>query len=109
MKWHWFGMIVGALLYILALIPGFPPHRADIVFMTLSGMLVASVSVLGFDLPYPHKKLGIALLTFGCVLFLGSVLMIIFDHPYILFVTLIPSLALVLFGLRLLAKRNARE
>lgn len=106
MKWHWFGLVAGALLYILALIPGFSPHRADVLFMILSGMLIASISVLGFDTPYQYKRLGRFLVVIGCLLFLGSALMSIFQHPYILFVMAVPSIGLVLFGVRLLVKRG---
>jgi hypothetical protein len=106
MKPQWILLILGAGLYVLALFPGAIPHRADMQVMIISGMLIASVSILGFDHPYPHKKMGVALLTIGCVLFLSGVLMAIFKHPYILFVTIVPSLGLVLFGIRLQIKRD---
>lgn len=109
MKWHWFGLIAGVLLYILALIPGLPPHRADVLFMILSGMLVASISILGFDTPHPSRKLGLMLVAIGALLFLGSALMAAFEHPYVLFIIAVPSLGLALFGVRILVAKDVSE
>ena len=53
MKLHWLGLIGGVFFYILALLPGVLPHRADIVFMIFSGLLIASFTFIGFDIPSP--------------------------------------------------------
>lgn len=109
MKWHWIGLITGVLFYILALIPGMLPHRVDILFMILSGMLIASYSFMGFDVPSPRKKLAVSSLMIGSLVLLSGVLMAIVGHAYILFIVAVPSLGFVFFGLRYLLDEKKRD
>lgn len=109
MKLHWFGLILGITFYILALIPGVLPHRVDIIFMILSGLLIVSFTIIGFDIPTPRKKLAILSLLIGCLVFLAGVLMTISGHPYILFIVAVPSVGLVFFGLRQLLNERKRD
>jgi hypothetical protein len=109
MKMHWIGLIAGALFYIFALIPGVLPHRVDVVFMILSGLLIASFSFIGFDVPFPRKKLAVSLLMIGGMILLGGILIAIIGHPYILFIITVPALGLVIFGLRQLLDEKKRD
>ena len=95
MKLHWLGLILGITFYLLVLIPGVLPHHVDMMFMILSGMLIVSFTIIGFDVPTPRKKLAVSSLLIGCLVFLAGVLMAISGHPYILFVVAVPSLGLV--------------
>jgi hypothetical protein len=106
MKLHWFGLLAGMLFYFLALLPGLLPHRADMLFMIFSGMLVATSSFLGFDNPSPLKKLSGILMTIGGLVLLGGVFMVLIGHPYILYIVAVPSLGFILFGLRQLLFRD---
>jgi hypothetical protein len=109
MKLHWLGLIGGVFFYILALLPGVLPHRADIVFMIFSGLLIASFTFIGFDIPSPRKKLAILSLTIGSLVLIGAALMAITGHPYILFIIAVPTLGLVFFGLRQLLDERKRD
>lgn len=62
MKSHWFGLLAGMLFYCLALIPGLLPHRADMLFMILSGTLVAITG-------HPYALFIVAIPSLGLALF----------------------------------------
>ena len=100
MKLHWLGIILGITFYILALIPGVLPHRVDMTFMILSGLLIVSFTIIGFDIPTPRKKLAVSSLLIGCLILLAGVLMAISGHPYILFIVAVPSLGFIFLALK---------
>lgn len=100
MKLHWLGLILGVTFYVLAFIPGVPPHRMDMAFMILSGLLIASFTIIGFDIPTPRKKIAVLSLLVGCLVLLAGVLLAISGHPYILFIIAVPSLGFVFLALK---------
>jgi hypothetical protein len=77
--------------------------------MILSGLLIVSFTIIGFDVPTPRKKLAVSSLLIGCLVLLAGVLMAISGHPYILFIIAVPALGLVFFGLRQLLDERKRD
>lgn len=100
MKLAWFGLSVSAAFFLLGLISGMLLHRGDVLFLILSGILSASISMVGFDIPPPTRKLGVLLLLMGSLVVAGGVLMAISGHVYVLFIAAAPAFGLVIFGWR---------
>jgi hypothetical protein len=100
MKLHWLGLIAGGLVVGLALVPGLLPHNVDVGMVLLSGMLLASYSILGFDLPFPRKQVAILTFVLGSLILICGVLMVLAGHTIVLYIVGFPSLGLILFGLR---------
>ena len=106
MKPQWVILLLGFGLYAFALIPGLLPHRLDIIAMVISGMLLGSLVIIGFDLPYHPKQVGRIFLTIGALLLLAGIMMALFGHPYYLFVIAVPSLGAALLGLQALKRSD---
>ena len=104
MKPQWIILILGFGLYVFALIPGVLPHRMDVLAMIISGMLIGSLAIIGFDLPFHPKKVGRIFLVIGVLVFLAGIVMALFGHGYFVFIIAVPSLGLALLGFRELKK-----
>jgi hypothetical protein len=100
MRLHWVGLITGGLGVGLALVPGLMPHTEDSRILLLSGMLVVSSSILGFDLPFPRNQIIVMTILIGSLIFIGGVLMVMAGHTSMLYVICFPSSGLILYGSR---------
>jgi hypothetical protein len=100
MRLHWVGLITGGLGVGLALVPGLLPHTGDLRILLLSGMLVVSSSILGFDLPFPRKHIIVMTILIGSLILISGVSMVMAGHTYMLYFICFPSSGLILYGLR---------
>ena len=100
MNLTWFGLVVSAVFFLLALASAMLLHRGDVLFMILSGILSASISVVGFDFPPPARTLAVLFLLMGGLVFAGGVLMAVSGHAYVPYIAAAPASGLVVFGWR---------
>lgn len=106
MKPQWTVFFLGVGLYIFALFPGILPHRLDVIAMIISGILIGSLAIIGFDIPFHPKKVGRIFLVSGILVFLAGIVMALSGHAYYLFIVAVPSLGAALLGFRELKREK---
>jgi len=106
MRWHWFALLGGMGLYVVALVPRVLPHTIDIAVAMIAGAIIATVAVFGFDSAQFDKRLARFMAVIGLVLLVTGIVLAWQGHVYIMAILSVPAIGLGLFGLRKLYKER---